>query len=473
MKKKLLFTLILALALCFAVAIVSSATTYYVDSNGNLVDSTSDDIAYEYDCSNNKIANVYLHDSSVTKIVIPDMSDYTGEVQLQSNYDASLGVYTIEDKETKANSLITQIKEIVVHENIYLDGAYSVGTFAGYTGLEKVSFYGKVRCASKGGFWQNTNIKELNFYGKDIAVPSVMIKELKQTNEVTIIFHSSASGTLSTGYETLPTYSSLNNWKIIINENIKPSNPSDPRLGTKWSPTVVSTSGWELVVAIDSKSDYTEQQLEDFKTSHGFASRAASVDVATTKEAVVKTYCELGYDEHTNETSLQLGANGLLDKMNKIVGCSKCLSGETEEINSVFTTLGYSVSENGNMMQGFVVNKTPLAIYEELTGNKVAYGLLAGVKNYLTGTNLINSDGSANNSLGKIATVDFTNQGYDMFEIKVSGLTTDEYKALNVYCCAYYIVGEQVTYMSENVADTDISNMSTTYATEFAKDTVA
>ncbi|MBQ7353507.1 MAG: hypothetical protein IJW54_05865 [Clostridia bacterium] len=473
MKKKILFTLLLTLVFCFALTAAISAATYYVDSNGNLVDSTSDDIAYEYDRSNSNIANIYLHDSTITKIVIPDMSDFTGTIQLQSGFDASLGVYMVEDKETKATSLITKIKEIVVHENIYLDGAYSVGAFAGFTSLESLSFYGTVGCASKGGFVQNCNsLKEVHFYGKDLSIPSKLISDMGKNyttdTGIMFVFHKGSTGTISTGYDTLPTVANLKDgFTLIINPDIIPKNPDDPRLGVTWG-QVTATTGWELVVAISDKSQYTTEELEAFKTSHGFASRAASVDTATTKEAVVKTYCELGYDTHNSTITVVDGENGLLGEATKVTGCNKCLTGEEEKLSPVFNSLGYSVFADGSIMQSFSVNKTALSAYESASQSNVKFGLLAGVKDNLTGTNLINSDGTANQKLGAtIASIDFTNRAYDIFEIKITGIK-ESYQEKNIYCCAYYVVNEKVYYMSNKIANQDISDMSTTFKAQLA-----
>ena len=467
MKKRILLTALLTLIFCFALTMAISAATYYVDYDGNLVESTSENIAYEYDRSNSNISNVYLHDSTITKIVIPDMSDFTGTIQLQASYGESLGIYEIKDKEAKANNLMTQIKEIVVFENIYLDGAYTLGAFAGYTGLEKISFYGKVGVSSKGGFFENcTNLTELHFYGKDLAVPSVLLSDLGSVTHnkaVTIAFHEGATGTLSTGADTLPTYSNLGGWRIIINENIKPSNASDPRLGKKWGQTI-STTGWELIVAVESKGGYTEAQLDALKTSHGFASRAESVEAATIKEAVVMSYCELGYSEHNNKVTFNQGANLLLDEITKVTGCDKCLSGETEKLSPVFVSVGYSVNLNGSLMQGFAVNRMALAQLKDEAGYEINFGLVAGNKDKLTGTALINSDGTANQELGaKIVTVDYTRKNFDVFEMKLSGFTS-EYENTNVYCCAYYIINGEVYYISNKVVSKDVSDMSTTYA---------
>lgn len=423
MKRKLLITLLIAAILTVALAVSISAATYYCDENGNLVDATSENIAYEYDLNGSTLPNVYLHKADLEKIVIPDMEAFVGTVQLQSGYSASLGVYMIDDKEMKQTSLISQIKEVEIHENISIDGAYSVGAFAGYTSLEKISFYKKVSCAWKGGFLNGCNIKELHFYGTEISVPSVLIRELKSGNEVTIVFHKGSSGTIATGGETLPTVGKLNNWKIIINENIKPSNESDARLGTKWG-NVASTTGWELILAVDDLSAYTSSELEALKTSHSFISRAQAVEGAEIKAATVTAYCALGYDIHNNSTVIKY-ENGFASAGVKIDGCSRCNIGTAEELSPLFTSLGYTCAEygTGGVSIGYKANKEAIARYEELTGETVSFGIFAALEDTLGKNDIFDENGNTHHG---VISADMTSTDYSIFKIKMVGFTAEQ-----------------------------------------------
>ena len=429
MKKRLFLITFMVAILSVLFAFGASAATYYCDKDGNLVDSTSENIAYEFDLSSSRIPNIYLHDTTVTKIVLPDIEEFTGTVQMQSNYDKSLGIYALSDKETKTTDLKAQITEVEIHENIYLDGAYSNGTFEGYTGLQKISFYAKIGVASKAGFFQGcSSLNEVHFYGKDLAVPSAMFgSDLAEAasnaynRELLIVFHEGSTGTLSTGGDTLPTVSKLGGWKIIINENIKPSNASDTRLGAKWG-SVTSTTGWELIMAVDDKSAYTIEQLEALKTSHTFCSRAASLDTAVVKEATVMTYCELGYDEHNNTTEIAYN-NGYTESGYKLVGCAKCLKGETEELEALITCDGYSVEEKGTgIVVGYRINDEAIAKYYELTGKTVKYGLYAATKTALNGNDIIGEDGKPTDGAVKAE----INNGFIALELKICGITDKE-----------------------------------------------
>lgn len=426
MKKRLFLIAFMVAILSVLFVVSASAATYYCDKDGNLVDSTSENIAYEFDLSSSRVPYIYLHDTTVTKIVLPDIEEFTGTVQMQTNYDKSLGIYALSDKETKTTDLKAQITEVEIHENIYLDGAYSNGTFEGYTGLQKISFYGKVGAASKAGFFQGcSSLNEIHFYGKDLSVPSVLFgSDLAEAasnaynREFLIVFHEGSTGTLSTGGDTLPTVSKLGGWKIIINENIKPSNASDTRLGAKWG-SVTATTGWELIMAVDDKSAYTADALEALKTSHTFCSRAASVDTAVVKEATVMTYCELGYDTHNNTTSISYD-NGYTEKGLKLVGCTKCKTGEQVELEALITCNGYSVdekNENGIVI-GYRLNQAAMDKYYELTGKTVKYGIYAAAKTVLGDNDIIGADGTpANGSV--MAEI---NTGYVALKLKMGGI---------------------------------------------------
>lgn len=137
--------------------------------------------------------------------------------------------------------------------------------------------------------------------------------------------------------------------------------------------------------------------------------------------------------------------------MEKGIGYGACANcdGEAETaLAPIFTSLGYSVSDSGDVLQGFSVNHDALNAY-----GKVKYGLVVALSDGLTGTDIVTTAGGANNNLGgKVFTVDFSNYTYELFEIKVTGLVTDEYKALSLYCQGYYVDNDKVYYMNDGVA---------------------
>lgn len=472
MKRKLLFALAIAFILCMMLAIGASAETYYVDKDGNLVDSTSDDIAYEYDCTNNYIPSIYLYDETVTKIIIPDMEGVTGSIQLQSSYQTSLCIYMIDDKETKSTNLATQITEVEVHESIYMDGAYNVGTFAGYTGLEKISFYAKVGVASKGGFWKNcSKLTEVHFYGQNLAISSVMLQELPYNKAVNVVFHENATGTISTSADTLPTYASLGGWKIVINPNITPSNTSDGRLGKTWG-QVTSTTGWELVMACN-PSLYTETELEALKTSHGFCSRAGSVETATVKEATVMSYCDAIYGgEHSDiiddgncETEVNctrcghllkdalshnlitkiLYADGFDKAGVKICDCTNenCTSSDTSaDAPAIFKALGYSIKESApytGIYTGYQIENTDA--YDEYVNimGKIKLGIVVANANGAGSLVEIGDDGECTLTAEKGLIADMSGTDYEIFKLSMTGFNSSIADSLKLIISAYTV----------------------------------
>lgn len=477
MKKRLLILATLIIAVISILAISTSAATYYVDKDGTLVDSTSDKIAFEFDRTGVSIPNIYLHDTTLTKLIIPTLPDYTGEIQLQTNYLESLGIYAIDDKDTKATNLKTQITEVVVYPNIYLDGAYSVGTFEGYTGLQKISFYGTVGCASKAGFFQDcSSINEIHFYGKNLKISSAMLcGDLSEAStgaynrNFKVVFHESATGTLETGNDTLPTVANLGGWTIIINPNITPSNSDDPRLGKKWG-GVSTTTGWELIVACN-PALYTDEELEALKTSHGFCSRFADLASATVKEATVMSYCDALYggehkqaeDDASCETALLCArcdyeyksalshnfatvftyVNGFDKVGEKKVDCLNdgCTKDDVAtESDPIFKALGYSVPEYdpySAIYAGYQI--TDMTLYREYVKamGEIKFGI--AIANSINVGTLVNVDENGEITLsaekGICATIE--SDEYSVFKISMMGFNETIAKKLSLVISAY------------------------------------
>ena len=132
---------------------------------------------------------------------------------------------------------------------------------------------------------------------------------------------------------------------------------------------------------------------------------------------------------------------------------TQCAKEEVDStIDALFSFAGFSKSDyNGAIMQSFAINKTLLPTYTNLFG-EISFGLLAAVEkiNYADENEQGRFDGNlydkANgNFREKVATVDFTEKSYDVFEMKITGL--DAYENTAVYCCGYVIVDDQVLYL--------------------------
>ncbi|MBQ7906771.1 MAG: leucine-rich repeat domain-containing protein [Clostridia bacterium] len=134
-------------------------------------------------------------------------------------------------------------------------------------------------------------------------------------------------------------------------------------------------------------------------------------------------------------------------------GCTSTLE-EGEPTLPIFVINGYTKSETGSLAQSFAINREAFEEYIN-AGNDLTYGLVAAVKHEKLGTldgKLFTSKGNKINE--KVATVDFTNRPYDIMELVIAGLT-EANADVEVYCCAYYTVGDNVYYMGqEGVGDT-------------------
>ena len=151
--------------------------------------------------------------------------------------------------------------------------------------------------------------------------------------------------------------------------------------------------------------------------------------------------------EHTLKTTIKYD-NGYLSVGIKATtceneGCAYCSN--PEETAPLFTSLGYSYGPD-SMLQGFTVNKKALADYKDNTGNDVKYGLVAGSVNKL-GEVISLFDESLNVINGAIS-VGFDDKEFDVFEMKVTGLKTEEYKSFEIYICAYVIENGRVVYLN-------------------------
>lgn len=118
---------------------------------------------------------------------------------------------------------------------------------------------------------------------------------------------------------------------------------------------------------------------------------------------------------------------------------------KSNETAKIFKWIGYSRNEIAGseaIMNSFGVNRTALDEYNKYAQEKITeYGLTAAIAESVTDGDIFASN--------KGVSVDFTNRGYDVFEMKVSGLTDDTKKATALYVTAYIKIGDTV-YYAEN-----------------------
>ncbi len=107
-----------------------------------------------------------------------------------------------------------------------------------------------------------------------------------------------------------------------------------------------------------------------------------------------------------------------------------------EDIEAMFTTLGYSAPENGmgGIAIGFTVNSTVVEQYESITGKTVNYGVFVVSKEKLGTDNVFDENGVA--ASGAI-TADVTKYGRSAFDIKITGFETETHKSTKLAMGAY------------------------------------
>ena len=153
--------------------------------------------------------------------------------------------------------------------------------------------------------------------------------------------------------------------------------------------------------------------------------------------------------EHTDSWTVSTGENGYLSNITAVNTCSVCSETvKAEMIKPLFHTLGYSYSEMGGITQHYAADRNAIARYEELTGEKIRFGAVAAVRSNVSG-NPLNEKGEAAND--KVRCIDFTDTKYDIFDVIVNGIPEEVRENAEIICCAYIIVGNEVTYIDGGV----------------------
>ena len=115
-------------------------------------------------------------------------------------------------------------------------------------------------------------------------------------------------------------------------------------------------------------------------------------------------------------------AAGLQSEICTNEGCSHCVS---DKIPALFANLGYSFPEDGSagISSRFRVDKDAVKAYEDFTGNKISYGLFAGLESKIGNNDIVDADGKA---IDGAVTADLTSGAFTVFEIKMHGFKDGE-----------------------------------------------
>ena len=126
---------------------------------------------------------------------------------------------------------------------------------------------------------------------------------------------------------------------------------------------------------------------------------------------------------HDIKTTI-LYENGYTSKGIKTIACQNegCKHSEgEEETDALFTELGYSAAEYGDMMSvNYRVNEKAISEYEKITGEKISYGVFAVTKKNIEKNDIFDAEG---NALSGVIAADITGAGFNLFSLKITGFT--------------------------------------------------
>ncbi len=136
---------------------------------------------------------------------------------------------------------------------------------------------------------------------------------------------------------------------------------------------------------------------------------------------------------------------------------TQCAKEEVDStIDALFSFAGFAKSDyNGAIMQSLAIDKALLPQYTELFG-KISFGLLAAVEDVDPSDEVAGQfsgalyDSESNTFKNKVASVDFSEKSYDVFEMKITGL--DAYANATVYCCGYVMANGKLLYLHNGTA---------------------
>ncbi|MBQ4585264.1 MAG: leucine-rich repeat protein, partial [Clostridia bacterium] len=163
--------------------------------------------------------------------------------------------------------------------------------------------------------------------------------------------------------------------------------------------------------------------------------------------------CDAFYDGHveTEEQISKWTGDKFLSNYKIVCPCGRNCGAETvvKDLAPLFVSKGYSTSGSA-MMQAFAINKSLWeSEYSELFP-ELKYGMVAAYKGVngdfdTTSGKIVNADCTGINT--KVAIVDMTERDYDVFEIKISGVGAEDYKATTFFLCAYVVLDGTVYYI--------------------------
>ena len=170
--------------------------------------------------------------------------------------------------------------------------------------------------------------------------------------------------------------------------------------------------------------------------------------------------CETFYGSHASE-----GVTGVdkfvgeayVSNYANVVACGRNCGKENVTLicGPLFENKGYSkAADSSSFTYGITINDANIAKYEEHTKSVVNYGFIIGAVPASGATDeIVNADGTT--SLETAVLVNFAEIEYKnltIYNVKMVGIEEDKINT-SIYCCAYVIDGESVSYMGNEVTE--------------------
>lgn len=197
--------------------------------------------------------------------------------------------------------------------------------------------------------------------------------------------------------------------------------------------------------------------------------------VTTIRDIIPDTYVRFFYDTtlevvYTSHKTSMDGAiisyDSFLENGTLTGFCERCGKGEATIVEPLFTFKGISVPTNGDIeiYIGYSANYEAISQYEEVTGNKVNFGIVAAAKSLL-GDNLpLDFEGNATVlEQGAVIKAPVSNgYAYESYEFIIRGFTTEAQKDAMLLMASYVHITDKdgitvsVDYLqSKQVVDND------------------
>ena len=146
---------------------------------------------------------------------------------------------------------------------------------------------------------------------------------------------------------------------------------------------------------------------------------------------------------HQDNWELKFGEADILGYWEAINVCPDCgLVLKDEFCEPLITSRGYSFYVD-SFSQSFYLNRKMIEKYEGYTGEKLNFGLVAGVTEQV-GFNPVNSDGTLANENGILSS--FAESEFNIIDIKITNLPSASYNT-KVTACMFVIRGDDVIYI--------------------------